>query len=212
MKANNRKERKGTLNDKGFSLLELTAVLALFTIIFIGATLTISTFLIKFKELEKVSRLNAEAFNCIQVLKHGIHVQMPNEIQFMGIVNANDVELTGNYSNGGRSAIILKPPANSGDFSVNDQIKFYFSDGYVRYDKIVYGSEGTGSRDNYIFPKFVRGRNQDIEVTKLVFYPGNPISVDIIKIVKVELEARIEIIENKYHYVKYETYIGIGKM
>lgn len=212
MKTQIKKENVKALNDKGFTLIELVAVLTLISIVFIGATLTISTFLLKFGELQKKSRLQSEAFQCMQVLKHGIKVGMTNEVQLMGIVNANEVEFTGNYQGGGRTGIILVPPGNSGDLSANDQIKFYLDDGYVRYTKIVYGSNSEPTRNNYIFPTKVSGRNQDIEVTKLLFSPGNPESTTIFKVVKVEIEARVEIVEDKYHYVNYETYITIGKV
>ncbi len=208
-----RKKNVKTFNDKGFTLVELVSVLAIMTVVFVGATLTISTFLLKYQELQKVSRLQTEAFRAMQVLKHGIKVNMPTEVQLMGIGNANSIEFTGNYAEGiARTGIIIKPPANSGDLSVNDEIKFYLDDGFIRYTQNVYGSSTSSNRDNYIFPDKVKRKNQDIEVTKLLFSPGNPFATTVFKIVKVELEARVELFEDKYHYVNYETYMAIGKM
>ncbi|MFA7056492.1 MAG: prepilin-type N-terminal cleavage/methylation domain-containing protein [Candidatus Cloacimonadales bacterium] len=207
---------KSRIKDSGYSMIELMAVLVISTIIFLGATLAISTFFLKFQELQRISVLNREAFNCMQVIKHGVTVGIGGKTQFMGVINADEAELTGNYVEGGRTALLLKPPTSHSEYSAHDQIKIFLSEGHVRYEQYVFGSEGTTSRERYIFPKRVNTKNQIMEVTKLVFRNGNP-TANNIKIVKVELEARVEISRtNKttrnYHTVRYETFMAIGKM
>lgn len=204
------------IKDNGFSMVELMAVLVISTVIFLGATLAISTFFLKFQELQRISVLNREAFNCMQVIKHGVTVGIGGKTQFMGVVNADEAELSGNYAEGGRTALLLKPPTSHSEYSAHDEIKIFLADGHVRYEQYVFGSEGTSSRDRFIFPKRASGKNQIMEVTKLVFRNGNPDAKNM-KIVKVELEARVEIsrgdkAKRNYHTVRYETFMAIGKM
>lgn len=209
--------KKIRFRDDGFSIIELMAVLMISTVIFLGATIAVSTFLLKFQELQRISVLNREAFNCLQVIKHGVTVEIGGKTQFMGVTNANEAELSGNFiDGGGRTALILKPPVSHSDYSSHDEIKIYTSDGYVRYDQYVFGAEHTISRERYIFPKLVSSKNRIMEVTKLTFRNINP-TANTLKVVKVELEARIEISraekgKRNYHTVRYETLMAIGKM
>lgn len=210
------KNKKIKLRDNGFTMIELVAVLTLTAVVFIGASIAISTFLLKFQELQRISVLNREAFNCMQVIKHGINVEVGTQTQFMGVINADEVELGGNYVEGGRTSLFIKPPEGHSEYSVNDEIKIFLSDGYVRYDSYVYGSPNSSSKENYIFPKRTKSKNRLMEVTSLIFRNGNPLAENV-KIVKVELEARVEISRNKnnnrnYHTVRYETFMAIGKM
>lgn len=209
--------KKIRFRDDGFSLLELIAVLMISTVIFLGASIAVSTFLLKFQELQRISVLNREAFNCLQVIKHGVTVEIGGQTQFMGVINADEAELSGNFvDGGGRTALLLKPPVSHSEYSTHDEIKIFVSDGYVRYEQFVFGASGTTSDERYIFPKRVSNKNKIMEVTKLTFRNGNPIA-QTLKVVKVELEARIEISraekgKRNYHTVRYETYMAIGKM
>lgn len=213
-----------SVSDSGFTIIELVAVLVLSTVVMAGTYITISTFLLKFQQLQRISILNREAFECMQVLKHGITVEVANSTHFMGIVNADEAELSGNYSSGGRSEIVLKPPSFHSLYSDNDYINIFLKDGYIGYKKNVYNSAYTPVKEQYIFPKNGNSRNQLIEVTNLIFSNADPypdINPDTgeseLKIIKVLLEARIEISRDKnnnsvWHNVNYETYMAIGKM
>lgn len=224
MKIHKIRKKHLSLSDHGFTIIELVAVLVLSTVVMAGSYLTISTFLLKFQQLQRISSLNREAFECMQILKHGITVDVANTTHFMGIANADEANLSGNYSNGGRSEISLKPPSFHSLYSENDYINIFAKDGYVGYKKNVYNSAYTPNKEQYIFPRNGNSRNQLMEVTKLVFNNADPVpdinpdsGMPELKIIKVLLEARVEISRDDnndpvWHNVSYETYMAIGKM
>lgn len=199
-------------SNSGFALTELMATVLLTSIVFIGASLTLHAFFTKFSELQKISELNREAFRCIQVLKHGIKLEYEEKTQLLGIVNANEIELSGNYTGAGRSGIIVYPPIENDLSATANTVEYYYSNGYVRYRTQVLGAMNSSSSSNYIFPSKTRKGKQDIEVTSLMFSHGDPEYIGDCKIVKVRLEARVKLSPSKYHYADYETYIAIGKM
>ena len=217
MKLHPNRIKKSLRKDHGYSIVELMAVVVLSTIVFIGAYIAISTFFLKFQQIQRISVLNREAYECKQILKNGITVEVYDDTHFMGITNCDSATLQGNYvGSGGRSEILLKPPSFHSLNSESDFIEISLNRGYVVYDKNVYGSSYTQTRDQYIFPKLKNNRHRLIEVTNLVFRNADPESLEL-KIVKVELEARIEISRDKddnpeWYYVNYETLIAIGKM
>lgn len=217
MKFRSNRINKYLKKDHGYSIVELMAVVVLSSLVFIGAYIAISTFFLKFQQIQRISVLNREAYECMQILKNGVTVNVNNDMHFMGIANCDSATLQGNYvGSGGRSEIRLKPPSFHSLNSGADYIEISLNKGYVVYDKNIYSSTYTQTRDQYIFPKLKNNKNRLIEVTNLVFSNADPESLEL-KIIRVELEARIEISRDKndnpvWYYVNYETLMAIGKM
>lgn len=218
-------------NDSGFTLLELIAVLTISSVIFIVAAVVLTMWGLRFEQLSKIAKLQDQAFDCIQTIKHGRSIEEDSGLrnQFIGLTNANSMSFIGNsvtyytendeYVNG-YSGISFKPPKNHSTLSNNDFVNIYLKQGYVVYDAEVFGVSEIQSSNIKLFPDDI-SNNKDIYVQSLVFAPVSSLSnPDNLEIVRVILKARAkfpEINEDQYgayrdpYSVEYETFIAIEK-
>lgn len=230
MQLNNNKKWK---LDSGFSIIELTAVMAISTVIFGAVYFILSFWSLRFEQLSKIADLNEKAYDCIMTLKHGMVVEEDNGggYQFLGLTNANRLSLSGNVGTiqteagdylSGTSGIFFKPPKNHSIQSVQDSVVISLNRrGFIEFNAFVFGIDNYQARNVRVFP---RDENDEIFVDKLVFsnvpdpYAPTAINNHYIDIVRVYLKAGIRLSKgdnelfNPYpdpYYVEYETFIAI---
>ncbi len=191
----------------GFTLIEIIAALAITGLLFGAATTAFSAFFSKYEELNKVSDLETQAYDCLQKgIKYGlINDRDPHNIVWSGVANADSVAFL-NGSAAGSTGIILTSQAQSVEHA-NDYVKFWF-DGRAVRGTYLFGSSQPSS-PIYIFPK--PSRNNKITVTNLRFSKVNT-STPTIKVLRVDLSAKVEIRKNIFRYVNYSTKMAINKI
>jgi len=185
----------------GFTITELVAVIAVSGVLMTAATVGFSAFFSKFNDLSKTMELQRDAFNGLQKIKNGIKIGSGTAMKFQGIATADSVKLEG-YNLNMASKIILYPPKS--DIShINDNIVIYKMGSYIRYT--YQDGPFQPSAPLYLFPDYKR--KNDIEVTKLSFSPVN--TGNSVKVVNVEMEARVKLRNKVYKYVSYKTRMAL---
>ncbi len=221
-------------SDKGFTLLELIATIAIGTVIFSVAYFVLSSYILRFEQLSKISRLNEKAYDCIMSIKNGLPIKeiSTNKFQFMGLTNANKMSLFGNSITvgtemgeymSGTTAIQFKPPRNHSLYSETDSLVIALNrQGFIEITGNVFGINTYELNRMVLFP---RPGDKDMFVDKLVFsrVPDSDLSTlnnNDIDIVRVFIRAGIELGTREYfspytkrrdpnYYVEYETFIAI---
>ncbi|MBI9030606.1 prepilin-type N-terminal cleavage/methylation domain-containing protein [bacterium] len=226
-------KRKMT-SDRGFTLIELIATIAISTVIFSVAYFVLSSYILRFEQLSKISRLNEKAYDCIMSIKNGLPVRevTTTKFQFMGLSNANKMSLFGNtvtvgtemgeYMNG-TTAIQFKPPMNHSLYSASDSLVIALNrQGAIELTGNAFGINSYELNKVVLFPG---PGDKDMFVENLVFsrVPDNDISAQNnpnIDIVRVYIRAGVELGNRRYfspytkrrdpnYYVEYETFIAI---
>jgi prepilin-type N-terminal cleavage/methylation domain-containing protein len=219
--------------DRGFTILELIAVMAISTVIFSAVYIVLSMWSLRFEQLSRIAILNEKAYDCIMTMKHGLAVEEDNSnrYQFLGLTNANKVSLSGNNETAqteageyisGSSGVVFKPPKNQTVQSAQDSVVISLNRrGYVEFNAFVFGIDSYQTRNVQIFPKH---DNSNMFVDKLVFskvpdpYAAQDLNNHYIDMVRIYIKAGVHLSdgENKLfnpypdpYYVEYETFIAI---
>jgi prepilin-type N-terminal cleavage/methylation domain-containing protein len=185
----------------GFTITELMVVIALSGILMAAAATGFSAFFAKFNDMSKTMELQRDAFNCMQTIKSGIPIGSGAGMKFQGIATADSVIFLGNSGNTSNN-IKLFPP-KSDIYHQADFIQIYYDGRFVRATYLDASLQPASPL--YLFPK--RTRTNDTTVTKLKFTKAN--SDEVAKVIKVELEARVELRKNVYKTVSYSTLMAL---
>jgi prepilin-type N-terminal cleavage/methylation domain-containing protein len=171
----------------GFTITEIIVVIALSGFLMAVAATGFSTFFAKFNELNKITELQRDAFNCVQKIKNGIPIGTGSAMKFSGVATADSVRFVGINSIPPTSQnIILYPPKTSVEHA-GDFVRIYYDGTYVRATYL----NGTmqPAAPLYLFP--TPGRNNVTKVTNLRFTQAND-SRESTKVISVLLEASYE--------------------
>jgi prepilin-type N-terminal cleavage/methylation domain-containing protein len=99
-------------NQKGFTLIELIAGIALSTLLFAGFTMFLIQFVNNFKEINEYNNLQHEMLNTLEVIRYGYVKKGKNENDAMiGLLTANKVNISPN----GKSVTIMPIISNTGE-------------------------------------------------------------------------------------------------
>lgn len=198
---------KYLLNQKGVSLVEIISVLVILTITTIFALSAIILFFNKYRELSYFSELQKSSLEAIETLKYGFPFTEGGGVYaFQGIVNANYAELMTPSMDGNFVAIHLRHiHSRSGD---HDYVRFF-------WDRISQTIRMEAYRSASV-PQFYQRRifpedpNSRIRVTNfdLSSLDGQTVNPGIIKM---EMEAEIDIDEETVRRVHFTTNIAIGR-
>jgi prepilin-type N-terminal cleavage/methylation domain-containing protein len=196
---------KRLFNQAGFTITELMVVIVISGFLMAVAAVGFSTFFAKFEELNQVSELQKGAFDCLMQIQGGIPMGQGQSFKKAGVNNMKTVTFVGSSAFATSSTSIILSPNFSSPEHINDYIRIFHDGKYVRATYL----DGSlqPSAPLYLFPK--PSRNNKIEVTKLMFSKAN--NSEIAKVVKVELEARLKLGNNKYRYIKYTTRMAVDK-
>jgi prepilin-type N-terminal cleavage/methylation domain-containing protein len=196
----------------GFTITELMVVIALSGFLMAVAATGFSTFFAKFDELNKISELQRDAFNCMQQIKNGIPMGTGTNLKFSGVATADSVQFVSSTSALPTSKEIkLFPPIADVEHTF-DFVDIKFDDnGYVR------ATYKNGSIQPpaplYLFPKPSRAKYRTY-VTKLRFTQAN--AGPVCRVIRVDLEAKTEIrregVHHKwiYGYASYSTLMALN--
>ncbi|MCB5230536.1 MAG: prepilin-type N-terminal cleavage/methylation domain-containing protein [Candidatus Cloacimonas sp.] len=204
-------------NQKGFTLTEILSAIVVSLLLVGMAAITLLTFFGKFKELSYYAQLQQDAFDAVETIKYGYPFQGVNEYLFLGVANANSVQLEGP---GGSWASTFNSltciPDRSEQGHSNDYVRYYYDQ---RTQSImVQGLYGVVFKQEQVFPT----RNQDmIRVTQFrvssMTGNSNP------RLLTIEIDAELDLtgkqqqeqgsaeIKEKIKRVSYSTSIALGK-
>lgn len=191
-------------NDRGITLTEIVAALAVSTILISLAAVAIITFLTKFRELSYFAELQQEAFNAVETVKYGFGIPDEDEYLFLGIANAKSVTLEAASGGWGAFSGITCIPDRSAPGHSNDYVRYYW-DRQARTLR-VQALYGIRYYEEQIFPP--RGDDR-IEVTN--FNLTSPTGAANPRVVKLELTSEITISEDKKKEVSYTTTVALGR-
>lgn len=180
----------------GFTLIELIVVMALSTMLILISGLGIGLFFRKYKELNAWAELQKEAWECLNTIKNGVQVGQGENMEFIGVTNALELQLTNTATNSG-TAIKVTSPSSQG--ATNDYAHFYLFDGGVRCMYVYHGVQAASPL--YLFPS--RENRDKIIVDKFLITKMNR-DRELIA-VQVELNARIKTGTNSFRAVKFKT-------
>lgn len=186
-----------TMNQKGYTMIELIVVMAIFGFLIAVSAVGFSVFFSKFNELSKWAELQKSAFECVLTVKNGLSVGSGMTQQFYGVANAEELTIEGTSGISG-TGITCKPPAHEAA-NIYDEVTFFWDGNYVRAS-YKYGPISS-SYPLYVFPQF--RRNNDIRVTKFRFTKVN--SGPDTKVVQLDFEAEMKITQNRTRRVAYVT-------
>lgn len=194
---------KGTLQS-GFTITEVLAAIVVSTILIAMAAVAIITFYTKYSELSAFARLQQDAFDAVETVKYGYPFDLEHDYTFMGIANARRVTLETAGAQHGIHTGIMCYPVDEQTGGTHDYVR-YFYDRDARAIR-VQSLQGIRFYQDQIFPK--RG-DPHMEVTnfELTSLTGeeNP------RVINLKLKARVNISEDRWRYVTYETQIALGR-
>lgn len=205
----------GRWSEAGFSLTQLLAAVVISSLTIAMATVAIFTFYTKYTELSLYSRLQQDAFFAIENMKYGYPVEFESQqYYFYGIANARSLTLPETGGVIGTSSAIRINPGVDEDYEIEGYrpyIEYYFD----RYSYRIMARGLVGPRppgrsvDTQLFP---RAGDPNIEVLELIFseLPDN-VEEDNIRIVGIELQARVITPNNRARYITYKTNVALGR-
>lgn len=193
---------RNNLNEHGYTLVELISVIALSGFLITIATVGFVSFFVKYQELTKWGELQKDAFECLTNIKNGIPVPKnanPRDQVYLGLASAKTIKFYGGAPGASFDNKIECIPSRAQIGHEYDRIRFYF-DGTAIRAWYTYGGF-VSSPAEYVFPK--ADKLGDMRVTNFKFTKLNS-GVDV-KMVRVDLSARITISPKKYRTIEYST-------
>lgn len=191
-------------NQKGVTLIELITVITISGMLILVSAVGLSVFFSKYKELNTWIELQRDALNCLNTMKMGVPVGNQLNTEYYGIANARKMKLMGALFGGGTgNGIICYPPVTTVS-QQPDRAQFYFDGDAVRVYTVYKGVQ-QGSPE-YLFP--TRDNLDIVEVQKFSITQMN--SGSDIRIVQVNLSARVKLGKNKFRNIVLTTSMSRG--
>ncbi|MCB5229606.1 MAG: prepilin-type N-terminal cleavage/methylation domain-containing protein [Candidatus Cloacimonetes bacterium] len=200
-------------NQRGVSLVELIAVMAISVILIMSSAGGIALFFRKYNELRAYAELQSEGIELLNYIKNGIpvgsrEVRLNNDggIQFIspqeyyGVNNAVDIRFLGAaYGSSSARSIRVVPIEAENVVYPTDYAEFYQIDGALRSRWRYKG--GSLAPPVTLFPK--GGKNSKMVLEDLSFRKINTDAP--IKVLEVSLKASVEVAPQKFKKIHYRT-------
>lgn len=203
-------------NERGFTLIELIAVMVISVVLILISATVLSTFYRRYKSLNDMLELQKGAMKCLSVIKNGY--PMNRGEQFYGVTNAKTLEITGRGGSWNSGTGIKVTPPQYTDAQRNDMVHFYLEDNAIKVKYIYNGVEVNAAQ--YLFPE--RSDRERTKVTRFEvinanqagqLIPLNDIVDTDLHIIEVILEAQVLVRNNplaskrEYKKVDYRTFM-----
>jgi len=183
-------------------MIELISVLAISSFLILVSAVGFSVFFTKFKELSKWAELQSGAYEAMMMIRNGVAVPenaTPRDQVLFGVANASKITIIGStpQATSGSGIQCIPPISEPGHDS--DKIRIYFDGRSVRA-WYAYGPFSSAA-PIYLFPR--QDQLNEIQVTNFKVYKKN--QGEEIKIIQVDLSARIKTSPNKFRSINYST-------
>lgn len=197
-------------NEKGITLTEIIAALAVSALLVGMAAITLLTFFGKYKELTYYAQLQQDAFDLVETVKYGYPFKGIDEFIFLGVANSSSLTLDGTAGSWGltTSRGVSCIPDRAEEGHSNDYVRYYYDGRSASI--MVQGLYGPVFKQEQIFPS----RNQElIKVTdfriRSLTGSENP------RLISIELEAEISLSTDpedvRVKKVSYSTNVALGR-
>ncbi len=191
-------------NQKGVTLVELISVMAISGMLILISAVGLSVFFSKYKELNTWVELQRDALNCMNTMKMGVPVGSQRETEYYGIANARQLRLIGSlFGSGSGTGITCYPPITEVSQQI-DKSQFYYDGEAVRVNYVYRGVQ-LGS-PQYLFP--TRDNLDIVQMQKFTVTQEN--SGTDVKIVRVDMAARVQLGKNKFRNINFSTRMSKG--
>jgi hypothetical protein len=193
-------------NEQGISLTEVLAGIVVSTILIALAAVAIITFFNKFTELSHFADVQQRAYETIETVKYGYPFEELDTYVFVGIANADSIQLQALPGGWGRYSGVRCIPDRSAQGHAHDFVRYYYS----RYDQAILmeARHGVQYYQQQIFPQ--RGE-ENIEITQFDFTPLGGGGANNPRVVRLEIKAEAIISEEKRKEISYSTIIARGR-
>jgi prepilin-type N-terminal cleavage/methylation domain-containing protein len=202
-------------NEKGFTLTETVAVIAISSLLILTAAVGIGVFFRKYQELSAYVDLQKDMVSFLNVLKYGQHIgSRSSDIEFMGITSARELKLIRMTTIPGVSkGIEIKPPIS--DLYPNDYVRYYLQDGFI---KMEYRHRGTDSSSpTILFPE--KGLKDRVIIEDFLISDANANNAifkyrpnEKLCVINVDFKAKVKIRQNEFKSVHYKTIMAMKNM
>ncbi|HNW24479.1 MAG TPA: type II secretion system protein [Candidatus Cloacimonas sp.] len=202
-------------NEKGFTLTETVAVMAISSLLIVTAALGIGVFFRKYQELSAYVDLQKDMVSFLNVLKYGQHIgTRSSEIEFIGITSAKGLKQISMTSVPGISkGIQITPPISN--LYPTDFVNYYLHDGYIKMEYKHHGTDSSSPtilfpekklRDRVIIEDFlISDANKNNAIFK--YMPNEQLCI-----INVDLKAKVKIRGDEYKSVHYKTTMAMKNM
>ena len=184
-------------NEKGFTLTETVAVMAISSLLIVTAALGIGVFFRKYQELSAYVDLQKDMVSFLNVLKYGQHIgTRSSEIEFIGITSAKGLKQISMTSVPGISkGIQITPPISN--LYPTDFVNYYLPTILFPEKKL---------RDRVIIEDFlISDANKNNAIFK--YMPNEQLCI-----INVDLKAKVKIRGDEYKSVHYKTTMAMKNM
>ncbi len=207
-----RDQKNFIMGQRGVTLVEMIAVIALMSILIVISGVGIGLFFRKYKELNAWAELQKDGVECLNYIRNGIPVgtqsvrvhrngdmEFNRPKEYYGVTNALALKFV-NAPLGATTAngVKITPPAPAG-LDTNDFAQFYLYDGAVRCSYMYRGVQSASPL--FLFPK--RGKRDDMTLEKFQLRKLNTETE--LHAFEVTLEGKVKTGPNTFRKIKYRT-------